>query len=75
MGQFQQGKYEGLGRRILENDDIADGIWKEGKLHDVGIVYNNSKNTYILGCFYDDKVNTIYHKGEEFPYILISIKK
>lgn len=72
MGEFHDGKYEGLGRRCLENDDIADGLWKQGFMFDIGVYYKNMSNSYLFGCFYEDQLSALYHKGEDFPYILIS---
>ena len=41
-------------------------------MHDLGMVFENNTNSYILGSFYENQVETIYHKGEDFPHLLIS---
>ena len=72
MGEFQNGSFEGLGRKCFENGDIWDGLWKDGKMFDVGVVFDERNNSYILGCFFEDEPQNIYHKGEDFPHLLIS---
>lgn len=73
IGEFQNGKYEGLGRKCLENGDMGDGFWKNGFMYDIGVYYRESERSYILGCFYENNANSIYHQGDGFPYVLISI--
>ena len=72
MGEFLNGKFDGLGRKHFDDDNISDGIWKEGQMYDVGIVFVKANNSFTLGCFYQDEPNIVYHKGEDFPSLLIS---
>ena len=72
MGEFKNGKFDGLGRRNFPNDDVVDGTWKDGKMTDIGILFDNTKNSYTLGCFYEDQLINAYYQGEDFPHLLIS---
>ena len=42
-----------MGRKCLENDDVADGIWKDGKMHGNGTFEWKDGRVYI-GSFKED---------------------
>jgi len=72
IGAFKNQLYDGLGKRIYPNGDIAEGIFKEGKLTPNGVVfYFKSTGDKFVGDYVKDfkhfKKGTYFHaNGEKF---------
>jgi hypothetical protein len=72
VGAFKNQLYDGLGKRTYPNGDIAEGIFKEGKLTPNGVVFNfKSTGDKFVGDYDKEfkhfKKGTYFHaNGEKF---------
>jgi hypothetical protein len=65
IGEHENGLLDGLGRAYTSDGIVEDGIFKQGRLHGIGIQYNKANNKYILGEHDNDSEN--FEKGLGFP--------
>jgi hypothetical protein len=67
IGEFQGQVLYGMGKHVTENEIIEDGIFKNGKLNGIGVIYDTSRNEYHISAFKDGNKLKTYRTGEDFP--------
>lgn len=71
VGMFKEGFLNGYGRQKLDNESFQEGLYKGGKLHEIGLMFDNIQNKYRLNSYLENRVLKTYRSGDGVPIILI----
>ncbi|KAL4468123.1 hypothetical protein ABPG72_019127, partial [Tetrahymena utriculariae] len=73
QGLFEEDKLEGVGKIVMLNDDVYEGIFKNNQIDGKGFYFTAKTNSYIQGIFKKDVCKEFIQDGLEYP--LSQIKK
>ncbi|EAR83780.2 MORN motif protein, partial (macronuclear) [Tetrahymena thermophila SB210] len=73
QGLFDEDKLEGVGKLVMPNDDVYEGIFKNNQIDGQGFYFTAKTNSYIQGVFKKDVCKEFIQDGLEYP--LNQIKK
>ncbi|KAL4431926.1 hypothetical protein ABPG74_012738 [Tetrahymena malaccensis] len=73
QGLFDEDKLEGVGKIVMPNDDVYEGIFKNNQIDGKGFYFTAKTNSYIQGVFKKDICKEFISDGLEYP--LNQIKK
>lgn len=68
VGKFKDGLPHGKGKYTWSNGDYYNGVWKFGKRHGKGIMYDNALEKKVFGQWEDDN---FIKEIEQRPYKII----